>query len=57
MPFAFGPDGGQYSWPRRDDSRLRSMLGIAKAEKLLPIIKKLEEDFYSSDARLRAIDL
>jgi hypothetical protein len=33
------------------------MLGIAKAERLLPIIKKLEEDFYSSDARLKAIDL
>ena len=48
---------GQYSWPRRDDSRLRSKLGNAKAERLLPIIKRLEEDFYCSDAHSKAIDL
>lgn len=48
---------GQYSWPHRDDSRLRSKLGDAKAESLLPIIKKLREDFYGSDAYLKAIDL
>lgn len=48
---------GQYTWPFRDESRLRSKLGSAKAERLLPIIKKLQEDFYGSDANLKAIDL
>ena len=48
---------GQYRWPQRDDSRLRSKLGNAEAERLLPIIKKLQEDFYGSNAYLKAIDL
>jgi len=48
---------GECSWPTRDDSRLRSRLGFAEAERMLPIIKKLEADFYLSDAHLRASDL
>jgi len=48
---------GQSSWPTRDDSRLRSILGTDRAERLLPTIKQLEKDFYSSDAYLNASDL
>ena len=48
---------GESSWPNRDDSRLRSRVEITKAERLLPIIKKLESDFYLSDAHLKASSL
>jgi len=48
---------GQSSWPTRDDSRLRSRLGTDHAERLLLTIKKLEADFYLSNAYLRGTDL
>ena len=40
--------------PSRDDARLAKRFGDDVAAKLLPVIKSLEEDFYSSDARLVA---
>jgi hypothetical protein len=43
--------------PSRDDARLAKQLGNEVAAKLLPVIKSLDEDFYSSDARLVATDL
>jgi len=43
--------------PSRDDARLARKFGDKVAAKLLPVIKSLEEDFYSSDARLVATDL
>ena len=43
--------------PSRDDARLAKQFGDEVAAKLLPVIKSLEEDFYSSDARLVATDL
>ncbi len=48
---------GQFSWPNRDESRLRSKLGVADADRLLPVIKELEQDFYSSEAQLKTSDL
>jgi hypothetical protein len=48
---------GQSVAPNRDDSRLRLRLGNAEAERLLPLLKELEKDFYSSDAYLRASDV
>jgi hypothetical protein len=43
--------------PRRDDSILIDHFGVEVADQLLPIIKSLENDFYSSDARFVAADL
>ena len=43
--------------PNRDESRLRHQLGAADAEVLLPLIRRLEEDFYSSDAHYVARDI
>lgn len=43
--------------PSRDDARLAKQFGDEAAAKLLPVIKALEKDFYSSDARLVAADL
>lgn len=43
--------------PSRDDARLAKQFGHETAAKLLPVIKALDEDFYTSDARLVAADL
>jgi hypothetical protein len=43
--------------PRRDDSLLGHHFGPEVAAELLPAIKSLENDFYSSDARFTAADL
>ena len=43
--------------PSRDDARLTNHFGDAVAAELLPVIKSLEDDFYSSDARLVAANL
>lgn len=43
--------------PSRSDERVTDHFGDASAAKLLPLIKSLEDDFYSSDARLVAADL
>ena len=43
--------------PNRDDSRVVRHFGAEAAATLLPIVKRLEDEFYESDARLRADDL
>ena len=43
--------------PSRDEARVVQRYGAAKAAKLLPVIKSLEDDFYASDARFTAVDL
>lgn len=48
---------GRDIMPRRDDSLLVSRFGTEAAAKLLGVIKPLEDDFYSSDARFLAADL
>lgn len=48
---------GRSSWPSRDDELLVKHFGRDAAAKLLPIIRELENDFYSSDARHTAADL
>jgi hypothetical protein len=43
--------------PSRDDARLVNHFGDQVAARLLPLIKSLEKDFYSSDAQLVAANL
>lgn len=43
--------------PSRNDQRVKDHFGEDIAAKLLPLIKALANDFYSSDARLVAADL
>ena len=43
--------------PSRNDKRLKDQFGEDAAANLLPVIKSLEDDFYSSDARLVAANL
>lgn len=47
----------QAAVPRRDNSVIEREFGAKLASKLLPVIKSLEEEFYSSNARLVAKDL
>ena len=42
--------------PHRDDARLVRHVGNETAARLLPLVKLLEDDFYSSDARFVAAD-
>jgi hypothetical protein len=48
---------GLTAWPQRDEQRLASFLGAAAAAELLPQLRKLQDDFYASDARYTAPDL
>jgi hypothetical protein len=48
---------GQTAWPQRDEQRLASFLGADSAAELLPQLRKLEDDFYASNARHTAPDL
>jgi hypothetical protein len=48
---------GQGMAPNRDDARLAEQLGNQTAAEVLPLIKSLEDDFYSSNARIIASDL
>lgn len=48
---------GRVVMPIRDDLAVRNRFGDEEAGKLLLIIKSLENDFYSSDARLVAANL
>ncbi len=48
---------GQSIMPSRSDKRLVDRFGEDVAAGLLPLIKFLEDDFYSSDARLVAANL
>lgn len=48
---------GQAAWPCRDDSLVVNCLGPEIAAKVLPVIKSLENDFYSSNAKFVAADI
>ncbi len=48
---------GPTSWPARNDERVVEQFGPDLAIELLPRIRKLEEEFYESDARFAAADL
>ena len=43
--------------PNRNDARLSQQLGAKEASDILSVIKKLEEDFYATDACYTARDL
>jgi hypothetical protein len=45
---------GQGMWPSRNDKRFVDRFGKDVAAELLPLIKSLEVDFNSSDARFAA---
>ncbi len=38
------------SWPSRNDDRFASLIGADSAIELLPVIRRLESEFYESDA-------
>ena len=48
---------GRSAWPSRDDRLVREQFGDDVATMLLPLIRELEEDFYSSSARFSATEL
>jgi hypothetical protein len=48
---------GLTAWPQRDEQRLASQLGADAAAELLPQLRRLEDDFYASNARYIAPDL
>jgi hypothetical protein len=48
---------GQGIAPNRNDKRLVARFGKDFAARLLPLIQSLEDDFYSSDARLVSANL
>jgi len=48
---------GRHPSPRRNDSSVVDHFGAEAAASLLPTIKLLEEDFYSSDARFVATNI
>lgn len=48
---------GRSSWPARDEERLVSEFPLELATELVPVVRRLEDDFYRSDAHLTAPDL
>ena len=48
---------GRAPWPLRDEALLVERFGSELAAELLPRIRKLEEEFYETDARDRAWEL
>lgn len=48
---------GRTAWPTRDESLLVKEFGPVEASRVLPEIRRLEDDFYSSDASRVAPDL
>jgi len=48
---------GESMMPTRNDNRLAERFGSEVASRLLSLIKSLEDDFYSSDARFVATSL
>lgn len=48
---------GHSSWPARDENRLVLEFGPELAADLVPRVRRLEVDFYRSDAYLTAPDL
>jgi len=48
---------GELAWPQLDDSRVIARFGSESASELLPVLRKLYEEFYASDAHLKAASL
>jgi hypothetical protein len=48
---------GRAAWPLRDESVLVDHFGAEAAAELMPLVRELEDDFYSSEARHQAGDL
>jgi hypothetical protein len=48
---------GRTSWPARDERLVAEAFGAERAPVLLTEIRRLEDDFYSSDARFTSGDL
>lgn len=48
---------GQTPYPRRDEARVAECLGKDVAVALMPFVKRLENEFYASDAAHRGADL
>jgi hypothetical protein len=48
---------GRESYPSRNDNSLVEHFGSQVATTLLPLIRELEDDFYSSDARYTTADV
>jgi hypothetical protein len=48
---------GQMSWPQRDEERLARQVGPLAAADLLPIVRRLADEFYATNARYVAHDL
>ena len=48
---------GSSPWPVRDEARIVERFGAETARSLLPRIRELEDEFYSSDARIVVEDL
>ena len=42
---------GNYAWPHREDGRLVERYGAEIAQRLVPIVHKLEDEFYESDLK------
>jgi hypothetical protein len=48
---------GKEARPRREESRLVDHYGDERARDLFPILRRLEDEFYESDARFTVADL
>ena len=48
---------GATSWPRRDETRVRTALGAETTQSVMPVVRALEDEFDESDVKLTAKDL
>lgn len=48
---------GGYSWPHRDDDRIRATFGARLAPELVTAVHQLEDDFFKSEAWRTDADL
>jgi len=48
---------GELAWPQPDDSRVIARFGSDSANELLPVLRTLYDEFYESDAHLKAANL
>ncbi len=45
------------TWPQRDETAVVELLGEDLAAEVMPVVRRLEEEFFESDARFVASDL
>ena len=48
---------GELAWPQPDDARVIARFGSVSANELLPVLRTLYDEFYASDAHLKAASL